>query len=78
MTFETLFANLKEANHSVSLAAHQLSMAESMATVRPCYLVEQSIAAYESAVEFANSIREKMDNQNNDDLLALDIRCGRK
>lgn len=78
MTFETLFANLKEANHSVSLAAHQLAIAESMATVRPCALVEKSIAAYESALELADKIRKEMGNQNDADLLALDMRCGRK
>lgn len=78
MTFETIAANLKEANHSVSLAAHQLEMAESMATARPCALVEKSISAYESALEFAAKIRQEMGAQYDADLLALDIACGRK
>lgn len=78
MTFETLQAKLKEANYNVSLAAHQLEIAESMATIRPCPLVEKSIAAFESAVEKANEIRIAMGKQYESDLLALDKRCGRK
>ncbi len=78
MTFETLFANLKEAQHSVSLAAYQMEMANSMATARPCALVEKSIAAYERALEVANEIRAEMARVYDADLLAMDIRCGRK
>ena len=78
MTFETLFANLKEAQYSVSMAAHQMEIANSMATDPPCALVEKSIAAYERALDVANEIRAEMRRVYDADLLAMDIRCGRK
>lgn len=73
-----LFNKLQAAQHSVSLAHNQLRMAESMATIRPCPLVDKSIAAYEAALEHADSVRKEMASEHDADLLAMDIRCGRK
>lgn len=77
MTFETLNKKLSDAKHSVSLAAHQLEIAESMATIRPCPLVEKSIAAYERALDVANEIRAEMAMFYDASLVEMDIRCGR-
>lgn len=76
MTFETLAVKLDEAKQSVSQAYHQLAMAESMATVRPCPLVEKSIAAVESALDRESIIRQQMGEVITADWKALGERAG--
>lgn len=76
MTFEILVTKLDEAKQSVTQAYHQLAMAESMATVRPCPLVEKSIVAVESALERESIIRKQMGEVIAADWKALGERAG--
>lgn len=69
-----LIEKLRDAQHSVALAGHQMDMANSMATVRPCPLVEKSIAAYEAALDAANAVRKAMGEANDAFLAELDAK----